>query len=111
MKKATIVVLPILVSIASLLAVGLHAAIAQNVTNTTAGANTVNASVSGNMTGGNISTSNNSISSVKMHLEEGIKALQSGDKGSAMTHLGAAAGYMALTMSKIPQAAIMHFAE
>ena len=76
-----------------------------------------NASMGGNMTtasnmtnatgGGNATTTSTSGSSAKMHLEEGIKALQSGDKNGAMTHLSLAQQ----AMSGSPPEAIKHFEE
>jgi len=54
------------------------------------GGNTTNTTMGGNMTAGNATMSNTSGSSTKMHLEEGIKALQTGDKEGAMTQLKAA---------------------
>ena len=43
-----------------------------------------------NMTGSNMTASNTSGGSAKMHLEEAIKALESGNKDAASTHLTAA---------------------
>jgi hypothetical protein len=43
-----------------------------------------------NMTASNMTTSNTSGGSAKMHLEEAIKALESGNKDAASTHLTAA---------------------
>ena len=43
-----------------------------------------------NMTGPNMTTSGTSGGSAKMHIEEAIKALDSGDKQAASTHLTAA---------------------
>ncbi len=45
---------------------------------------------SANMTGGNMTASDASGSSAKVHLEEGIKALKSGDNQAAMAYLDAA---------------------
>lgn len=59
----------------------------QNTTNMTAGTNTTEVCLS---CGGSNITSSNSSSSAKMNLVEGIKALQSGDRVGAMTHLNAA---------------------
>jgi cellobiose-specific phosphotransferase system component IIA len=42
------------------------------------------------MTASNMTTSNTSGGSAKMHLEEAIKALESGNKDAASTHLTAA---------------------
>lgn len=58
---------------------------------------------SANMTGSNMTMSNASGSSAKMHLEEGIKALKSGDNQAAMTHLDAARAAM------VPGEAMNHF--
>lgn len=108
MRKAIIVVLPIAASILSLIAVaGLHMVNAQNATNMTAGANMRNATSGVNMIGGNMTTSNTSTSTAKMHLEEGIKALQSGDTQGAMTHLSLAQQ----AMSGSSPEAIKHFEE
>jgi hypothetical protein len=49
-----------------------------------------NMTSSANMTGSNMTTSDTSGSSAKMHLEQGIKALKSGDNQAAMIHLNAA---------------------
>lgn len=57
---------------------------AQNVTNMTTGTNVTNATM-GNMTGGSTH-----VSTAKMEIKEGIKALQAGDNNSARTHLDAA---------------------
>jgi cellobiose-specific phosphotransferase system component IIA len=58
---------------------------------------------SANMTGSNMTMSNASGGSAKMHLEEGIKALKSGDNQIAMTHLHAARAAM------VPGEAMNHF--
>jgi hypothetical protein len=44
----------------------------------------------GNQTGGNLTGGGGNMVSAKMHLEEGIKSLQSGDSQAAMIHLKAA---------------------
>jgi hypothetical protein len=80
---------------------GLNSVDAQNMTVPS------NMTGSANMTGGNMTTSDTSVSSAKMHLEEAIKALQSGDKQGATTHLGLAEPGMV----NAPPAAIMHFGE
>ncbi len=49
-----------------------------------------NMTSSANMTGSNMTTSDTSGSSAKMHLEEGIKALKGGDNQAAMIRLNAA---------------------
>jgi exonuclease VII small subunit len=58
---------------------------------------------SANMTGSNMTTSDTSGNSAKMQLEEGIKALKSGDNQAAMTHLDAAKQAM------VPGQAMDHF--
>ena len=83
-------------SIASLLVIaGPTSVLAQNMTNQTM--------TSANMT--NMTASDTSGSSVKMHLEVGIKALENGDKQGAMTHLTAAQQ----AMSGVSAEAIKHF--
>ena len=82
MGHGIILVLVIAASVFSLLSlVGPNSLNAQNVTNMTTG---TNATV-GNMTGGSTH-----ISTARMQIEEGIKALQAGDNNSARTHLDAA---------------------
>ena len=66
-----------------------------------------NMTSSANMTGSNMTTSDTSGSSAKMHLEEGIKALKSGDNESAKTHLDAAKQ----AMINAPGEAVKHFEE
>lgn len=59
---------------------------------------------SANMTGSNMTTtSDTSVNSAKMKLEEGIKALESGDNQAAMTHLDASKQAM------VPGQAMDHF--
>jgi hypothetical protein len=59
---------------------------------------------SANMTGSNMTTTDTTSSNpAKMHLEEGIKALKSGDNQAAMTHLDAAKQAM------VPGQAMDHF--
>jgi hypothetical protein len=85
MRYEVIVVLSITASVFSFLAlVGPNSLNAQNVTNMTTGTNATNATV-GNMTGGSTH-----ISTARMQIEEGIKALQAGDNNSARDHLSAA---------------------
>jgi hypothetical protein len=85
MGHGIILVVVIATSVFSLLAlVGPNSLNAQNVTNMTMGTNPTNATV-GNMTGGSTH-----ISTARMQIEEGIKALQAGDNNSARTHLDAA---------------------
>jgi hypothetical protein len=94
----------------ALIFAALGSAAAQNVStggNMSAGTNVTNATAGGNMTGGNATTSSSSASTFKMHLEEGIKALQNGDKQGAMTHLSAAQQ----AMSGVSAEAIKHFEE
>jgi len=108
MKTEIIVILPIAVTIATLLAfAGLHTINAQNASNMTAGANMTNATSGTNMTAGNATSSNTSTRTAKMHLEEGLKALKAGDKDSAITHLSAAQAAMSGASSN----AMMHFEE
>lgn len=81
----------------------LEFAVAQNasmVGNMTAGTNTTNTTMSGNMTA-------TSGGSAKTLLEDGIKALQSGDKEAAMTQLTAAQQ----AMSGSSPEAIKHYEE
>jgi TolA-binding protein len=85
MKYEIILVLAIAASVFSFLAlVGQNSLNAQNVTNMTNGTSATNATTD-NMTGGSTH-----ISTAKMQIEEGIKALQAGDNNSARTHLDAA---------------------
>jgi hypothetical protein len=60
-----------------------------------------------NMTGPNMTTSGTSGGSAKMHIDEAIKALDSGDKQAASTHLTAAQQ----TISGESDQAKMHFGE
>ena len=87
----------------------LDSVLAQNVTgsNMTSVANMTNATSGGNMTRGNMTTSDTGASSAKFHLEEGMKALQAGDTEAARTHLMAAQQ----AMSNAPPDAISHFEE
>jgi hypothetical protein len=66
--------------ISLVLLTGLNLVSSQNLTNQT--------NTGTNLT--NMTTSGSSGSMVKMHLEEGIKALENGDNDAAMTHLTAA---------------------
>jgi hypothetical protein len=92
----------------------------QNMTNMTARTNTTSNITSSNdirplplipkacmSCGGSNITSSISSSSAKINLEEGIKALQSGDKQGAMTHLNAAKQ----AMTNASPEAIKHFEE
>jgi exonuclease VII small subunit len=104
MRKQIVLILPLvgaMVSIAGIHGVWwLESAVAQNASmngNMTTGTNMTNTSMSGNMTA----------TSAKMQLEDGIKALQSGDKEGAMTQLTAAQQ----AMSGSPPEAINHFEE
>lgn len=110
MRKQTILILPLVAAMVSVAGIHglwwLESALAQS--NMTTGTNmSNNASMSGNMTAGNATIANTSGSSAKMHLEEGIKALQSGDKEGAMTHLSLAQQ----AMSGSSPEAIKHFEE
>ena len=62
-----------------------------------------NITSSANMTDSNMTTSDTSGSSARMDLQEGIKALKSGDTKTAMTHLDAAKQAM------VPGEAMNHF--
>jgi exonuclease VII small subunit len=104
MRKQIVLIFPLvgaMVSIAGIHGVWwLESAVAQNTSmnsNLTTGTNMTNTSMSGNMTA----------TSAKMQLEEGIKALQSGDKEAAMTQLTAAQQ----AMSGSSPEAIKHFEE
>ena len=107
MRKQIILILPLvgaMVSIAGIHGVWwLESAVAQNASmtdNMTTGTNMTNSAASGNMTA-------TSGGSAKTHLEDGIKALESGDKEGAMTQL--TAEQQAIQGSS-PDA-IMHFKE
>jgi exonuclease VII small subunit len=71
--------------------------------------NTVPSNMTGlaNMTEPNMTTSDTSGNSAKMHLEEGIKALKNGDNQAAKTHLDAAKQ----AMTNAPGEAVKHFEE
>lgn len=104
MRKQIVLILPLvgaMVSIAGIHGVWwLESAVAQNASmngNMTTGTNMTNITMSGNMTA----------TSAKMQLEDGIKALQSGDKEAAMTQLTAAQQ----AMSGSSPEAIKHFEE
>jgi hypothetical protein len=104
MRKLTILILPLVAAMISVAGIHgfwwLEAAVAQN---TSMDDNMITGT---NMTTGNVTMSNTSGSTAKMHLAEGIKALQSGDKEGAMTQLTAAQQ----AMSGSPEA-IKHFEE
>ena len=70
----------------------------------TAGTNTTEVCLS---CGGSNITDSNSTNTAKMNLEEGIKALQSGDRSGAMTHLNAAKQ----TITNASPEAVKHFEE
>jgi len=87
MRKQTALILPLVAAMVSVAGIHgfwlLESAVAQNAStagNMTTGTNMTNATMSENMTV-------TSGSSAKTHLEDGIKALQSGDKEGAMTQL------------------------
>ena len=88
MRKQIVSILPLvaaMVSIAGIHGVWWLCAVAQNASmndNMTTGTNMTNATASGNMTA-------TSGGSAKTHLEDGIKALEGGDKEGAMTQLTA----------------------
>jgi hypothetical protein len=107
MRKQIVLILPLvgaMVSIAGIHSVWwLESAVAQSASmagNMTAGTNMTNTTMSGNMTA-------TSGGSAKTLLEDGIKALQSGDKEGAMTQLTAAQQ----AMSGSSPDAIKHFEE
>ncbi len=109
-----ILILPLVAAMVSVAGIHgfwwLESAVAQNASmggNVTPGTNMTNTTMGGNVTAGNSTMSNTSGNSAKMHLEEGIKALQSGDKQGAMTHLTAAQQ----AMSGSSPEAIKHFEE
>ena len=107
MRKQIVLILPLVGAMISI--AGIHgvwwfeSAVAQNASmngNMTTGTNMTNTTMSGNMTA-------TSGTSAKTQLEDGIKALQSGDKEAAMTQLTAA--QQAISGSS-PEA-IKHFEE
>ncbi len=107
MRKQTALILPLVSAMISVAGIHgfwlLESAVAQNASmdgNMTTGTNMTNTTMGGNMTA-------TSGGSAKMHLEEGIKALQSGDKEGAMTQLTAAQQ----AMSGSSPDAIKHFEE
>jgi outer membrane protein assembly factor BamD (BamD/ComL family) len=107
MRKEVMFILPLVAAMVSIAGVHgvwwLESAVAQSASmagNMTAGTNMTNATMNGNMTA-------TSGGSAKTLLEDGIKALQSGDKEGAMTQLTAAQQ----AMSGSSQDAIMHFEE
>jgi hypothetical protein len=112
MRKQITLVLPLVAAIISILFFAtVEPAAAQNASvngnacmscGGTTGTNITNAT-----TGGNATLTTTSGSSAKMHLEEGIKALQSRDKEKAMTQLNAAQQ----AMSGSSPDAIKHFEE
>ena len=90
MRKQIVLILPLVAAIVSIAGIHgvwwLESAVAQNASmtdNMTTGTNMTNATASGNMTA-------TSGGSAKTHLEDGIKALESGDKEAAMTQLTSA---------------------
>lgn len=96
MSSGTNVILAVIASIAYLLLIASNSVSAQNMTNQTiTGGNMTNAPASG--AGG----------SAKMHIEEAIKALESGNNEAASTHLTAAQQGIASE----PDQAKMHFSE
>jgi hypothetical protein len=105
MRKQIVLILPLMAAMVSVAAIHgfwlLESAVAQNASTSS------NMTSASNMTTGNATTANSSGSSANMHLEEGIKALQSGDKEGAMTHLSLAQQ----AMSGSSPDAIKHFEE
>ena len=89
MRKQTTLILPLVAAMVSIAGIHgfwlLESAVAQNASmagNMTTATNMTNATMSGNMTA-------TSGGSAKTHLEDGIKALENGDKEGAMTQLTA----------------------
>ena len=105
MRKQIVLFLPLVAAMVSV--VGIHgfglleSAVAQNASTSS------NMTAGTNMTAGNATMANTSGASVKMQIEGGIKALQSGDKEGAMTQLTAAQQ----AMSGSSPDAIKHFTE
>lgn len=107
MRKQIVLILPLIAAMISIAGIHgvwwLESAVAQNASvagNMTTATNMTNATTAGNMT-------TTSGGSVKTLLEDGIKALESGDKEGAMTQLSAAQQ----AMSGSPPEAINHFEE
>ena len=105
MRKQIVLILPLVAAMVSVAGIHgfwlLESAVAQN-------ASTSNNMTTGtNMTAGNATLANASGTSVKIQIEGGIKALQSGDKEAAMTQLTAAQQ----AMSGSSPEAIKHFEE
>jgi hypothetical protein len=107
MRKQILLILPLVAAMVSVAGIHgfwlLESAVAQNASaggNITTGTNMTNTTMAGNMTA-------TSGGSVKTLLENGIKALQSGDKEGAMTQLTAAQQ----AMSGSPLESIKHFEE
>ena len=107
MRKQIVLILPLVGAMISI--AGIHgvwwfeSAVAQNASmngNMTTGTNMTNTTMSGNITA-------TSGTSAKMQLEDGIKALQNGNKEAAMTQLTAAQQ----AMSGSSPEAIKHFEE
>ena len=105
MRKQIVLILPLVGAMVSIAGIHgawwLESAVAQNASmngNMTTGTN---------MTAGNATMANTSGTSVKMQIEGGIKALQSGDKEGAMTQLTAAQQ----AMSGSSPESIKHFEE
>lgn len=107
MRKQIVLILPLVAAMVSIAGIHgvwwLESALAQNSSmtgNMTTATNTTNTTMTGNMTA-------TSGGSAKTQLEDGIKALESGDKEGAMTQLKAAQQ----AMSGSSKDAIMHFEE
>jgi hypothetical protein len=107
MRKQILLIFPLVAAMVSVAGIHgfwlLESAVAQNASaggNITTGTNMTNTTMAGNMTA-------TSGGSVKTLLEDGIKALQSGDKEGAMTQLTAAQQ----AMSGSPPESIKHFEE
>ena len=107
MRKQIVLILPLVAAMVSITGIHgiwwLESAVAQNSSmtgNRTTTTNTTNTTMTGNMTA-------TSGGSAKTQLEDGIKALESGDKEGAMTQLTAAQQ----AMSGSSPDAMMHFEE
>jgi predicted outer membrane protein len=103
MRKQIVLILPLVAAMVSVAGIHsfwlLESAVAQNAS--------TSSNITTGMTAGNATMANTSGTSVKMQIEGGIKALQSGDKEGAMTQLTAAQQ----AMSGSSPDAIKHFEE
>jgi hypothetical protein len=105
MRKQIVLILPLVAAMVSVAGIHgfwlLESAVAQNASTSS------NMTTGTNMTAGNATMANASGTSAKTQIEGGIKALQSGDKEGAMTHLSLAQQ----AMSGSSPDAIKHFEE